>query len=217
MYKRWKLSSNQYVSFVSQKYVEYSHRRHGRSYSVCLSFCQVDILKDIIHLITVKGKETLYIPLGNGIVFMMKNTNRPCIQHFTRRGRRYFMFDEEAWHRYIAHVHPELMTFVRYDRRCEDCQCALANEVNQSRGYTDAVSSAKARRRQYRNGSESRQVLFRTTTHDAVANEGNNHSLFQRRCRSVDRQASDFDSGFEDERDDQMDIANEDEVKDCEH
>ena len=136
MYKRWRLSKEQYVTFVAQKYVEFLHRNHGSSYSVYLSFCQMDILNDIIHLIAVKGRTDLYIPLGNGIIFMLKQSNRPCIQHISGKYRRYFFFHEQSWRRYISYVHPRLISVMKHDRRRKDCQCALANEINMSGEYT---------------------------------------------------------------------------------
>jgi hypothetical protein len=211
MYKTWKLNKEQYVSFIGQKFVEFSHRKHDWTYSIFLSFCQVDILNDIIYLIRAKGKTNLYIPLGNGIVFMMKNSNRPCIQHFSRHNRRYFLFHDQSWYRYINYVHPRLISVMKYDRRSKDCQCSLANEINISHKYTNAVSRAKTRRWQYCQESEQRQVLSRTAAHDMLEGGRSDRSLFQRRCHSNDRQASDSDSSFEDKNDSKMDIEVENE------
>ena len=146
MYRRWRLSRDQDVTFTSQRYVVFSHRKHGYNYSLYLSFCQMDILKDIIHLITVKGKSNLYIPLGNGVVFMKRNASRPCIQHFTRYRHQYFLFSEHSWRRYINNVHRRVISLIKYDRRRKDCQCSLANELNMSYRHSGSVSYVKTQR-----------------------------------------------------------------------
>lgn len=212
MYKKWKLDSEQHVSFVSQKYVAFVHRSRGKTYRLCLSFCQVDILKDIIHLIMVKGENNLYIPLGSGIVFMLKDDSQPCIQHLSRHYRRYFMFHKQSWRRYINYVHRRLISVIKYDRRSKDCQCSLANEINLSCGYRNALSHTKTT-----GESTHCQVLFRPTAHDAMEDERHNRSLFQRRCDSSDRKASDSNCSHEDERDSEMVVEDENEYDDGEH
>ena len=104
----------------------------------------------------------------------------------------------------------------------------MANELNMSYRHSGPVSYDKTRR-QYEVGAESdqqnderseqegRKVLFRTTAHDALETRRDNHSLFQRRSDSNDRQTSDVDSGFEDEKDSEMDIENENEYVNCGH
>ena len=106
---------------------------------------------------------------------------------------------------------------MKYDRRSKDCQCALANEINTSRQHTRAVSYARKRRLQHydqpqrQQDAEQCQVLFRTTAHDALEGERSDRSLFQRRCHSNDREASDSDSSCEDAGDSKMDFEAENE------
>ena len=223
MYKTWKLNSEQFVTYNSRRYVRFEQKKNGCSYIIRLSFCQMDILNDIVHLITVKEKTNLNIPLGNGIVFMMNYTDRPCIHYFDRYSHRYFAFSERSWRKYITYVHRRLISVIKYERRTRDCQCSLANESNRGDRHTAAISHIKARvqkeptEEEEEEGEEeektakAHRVLSRASTHDAMGTEWNNRTLFQRWCNTNDRKVSNKDSGFEDERVSVMDIEDENE------
>ena len=209
MCETWKLSKEQSVTFVAQKLVTFSQRKHGAVYSIHLSFCQIDILRDIIDLIEVKGASNLYIPLGNGIVFMMRHRDRPSIQYFKKRRHSYFVFTTLSWNRFIRHIFKRLRSLLRYDRRNQDCQCALADENNAFNRYSENTSYFDERDEYSDRDSERKQILSRSSKHDSMEDEWSNRSIFRRRSHSNDRETCYADFSFKDEEDCEISIEDE--------
>ena len=182
MSEEWKLDKEQRVVYVHHRYVYFQQKKHDSSYMIFLNFCQVDILNDIIRLITLKGATNLHIPLGGGVLFTWKD-NKACLHYMGRCSRCYILFHRLAWDYYIRHAHKHLITLVRNDRRYKDCECALANVRNTSFGHTKPLPYT-AKRRQER---KRRRVLFRQTAHDAMENkERDDASVFHKRNHSSD-------------------------------
>lgn len=194
MYDTWKLSEDQCVVYVHQRYIYFQQKRHGSSYMIFLNFHQFSIIDEVIRRFPlIDEMDKLYFPLGNGVTFTIKN-NRACIQYIDKRIRRYILFHYDAWTYYITRVHSELMTLVKHERRYKGCECTLANERNISFGHSRNIRRFKRRSKDRR-----RKVLSRQTTYDTLENdERENHSLLHRRRHSSHREDSVMSGCFED-------------------
>lgn len=126
-----------------------------------------------------KGSDNLYIPLGRNVVFTFKN-NRACLQYIKANDRRYILFNERAWNRYMNYAHSKIMHYIRNSRKRKRCQCIVANACNKSFGHPEIIPHFTPSDRKERRRRRGGKVFFRQTVDDDLAsNEGENTAVFQ--------------------------------------